>query len=436
MLDRSSQRPTGQRTTPALRRARARKREGAVAVTVVLMFGVILGMMALAIDAGHVYKVRTEAQNAADATALAGAAPINGTEAGITAARAAAVNFAANNRIYSGAAVVAEEDVLFGRWSPLTGVFTELEDDEVTSINAIRVRTTPADVDNPFAGVFGRNETPVAANAIAARGGPPAQCSFPMVVGDCELGIGNPSDERCFRMQNAGTDTAGWSNLGTDGGFGGGNIAALLYSGCTNLIPGCSGFGATATECAGACTSPLVDQEIGTNSGNFFNEGGVSYGGSCPTAGEGEDLRNPCQVIKQILLRNTNPDASEELDDFVNVELDGAMTPVLKGTYFTVKVPMIPATDSEGVCSADFNASGEPVSGFVSVDIYGIKCSNPNPAVVDDEYLAAHETALDDLGCVPPSGDFLLGRMYVEEEDGRGGGGPAGNSSALPRLVQ
>lgn len=67
-----------------------RQQRGAV----MIMFGasifVLFGFMALAIDLGRTYVVRTELQNAADAAALAGAKELNQTAAGV----ANAVNFA------------------------------------------------------------------------------------------------------------------------------------------------------------------------------------------------------------------------------------------------------------------------------------------------------------------------------------------------------
>jgi hypothetical protein len=202
-------------------------------------------------------------------------------------------------------------------------------------------------------------------------------------------------------------------------------------------MPGCPEYNATDTACDGACTSPTVDQYIGTNNGTFFNEGGARYG-TCNPA----HLNNPCEVIKQLLLRQTNPDASEGLSDLVSVAIDGVPTNVLRGTFFEIKVPMIPASlvtvGGTTFCSADFNngSPGERITGYATIDIYGVKCGNPNRAVVDDTYLAANSTDLTTLGCQPPSGDFVLGRMRCEEESGPGGGGNPGDSSTHARLVQ
>src|SRR6185503_12477234 len=101
----------------------------------------------------------------------------------------------------------------------------------------------------------------------------------------------------------------------------------------------------------------------------------------------------PCQVIKQLLLRQTNPDATELAGELVTVSLNGTPTSVLKGTYFEVKVPMIPASlvtrSGKTFCSADYNnaSPGQRITGYATVDVFGVKCSNANKAVVDDGYL-------------------------------------------------
>ncbi|MCE5264195.1 MAG: pilus assembly protein TadG-related protein, partial [Deltaproteobacteria bacterium] len=50
-----------------------RRQSGAAAILVAFLMIVFLGIAALALDIGYLYVVRTELQNAADASALAGA---------------------------------------------------------------------------------------------------------------------------------------------------------------------------------------------------------------------------------------------------------------------------------------------------------------------------------------------------------------------------
>lgn len=77
---------------------------GAVAIMLGLSIFVLFGFMALAIDLGRTYVVRTELQNAADAAALAGAKQLNQTQKGVwdstnpnNSAVGRAINIAAQN---------------------------------------------------------------------------------------------------------------------------------------------------------------------------------------------------------------------------------------------------------------------------------------------------------------------------------------------------
>lgn len=67
-----------------------RARDGGVAIYVALVSMVMMGFGALVVDAGRVYTLQTELQNAADSAALAGAAELDLTATSITRAREAA----------------------------------------------------------------------------------------------------------------------------------------------------------------------------------------------------------------------------------------------------------------------------------------------------------------------------------------------------------
>lgn len=434
------------------RRATRRRREGSVAITIVLLLGVIFGMVGLSLDAGQIYKVRTQAQNAADATALAAAAKLDGTDTGITNARDQAVSFAGNNRVYSGGAVVDPADVVFGRWSPATGVFTEFSEAEVTRINAVRVRITPAEVDNPFMGVFGRDETDVNAIAIASAGGAAAECSSPLVLADCMPAGGEMSGGNCgtcLKFQDATDDTAGWTNLGS-GSVSTGTISDLLKSTYSNLVGGCDDYDDTATECSGACTAPTVDTDVGLYNGNGLNEGGATYGAdNC-----GANLNNPCEVVKEILLREADGELAVDADGNP-IMVDGVQA--LKGKYFTLTVPLFDddhGGDADSECDPQFSGSA-PIEGYTKIDIFSVQCHNaggagggkgkdgeePAPAaketVLDPDYMEAYASELASLSCdTVPSGKHLLGRVYCDSVVGPGGGGMPGRTATRPRLVQ
>lgn len=81
-------------TPVRIRACRARRQRGALIIAFMLMLTSLLGLIGLAFDLGQVYNRRTELQNVADSAALAAAAVLNGSAAGIETAVAAAKTFA------------------------------------------------------------------------------------------------------------------------------------------------------------------------------------------------------------------------------------------------------------------------------------------------------------------------------------------------------
>ena len=79
-------------------RALRSRQRGSVAIVFGLSIVLLLAMSGLVIDLGHLYIVRTELQNAADAAALAGAKDLNQAADGITKAVAKAMAVSAKNK--------------------------------------------------------------------------------------------------------------------------------------------------------------------------------------------------------------------------------------------------------------------------------------------------------------------------------------------------
>lgn len=98
---------------------KAWRQRGAVAVVFGLSIIVLFGFMALVIDLGRTYVVRTELQNAADAAALAGAKQLNQTAAGICCGSGSAVAYAIdiagrNNYQFSIPVSITSADIMVG----------------------------------------------------------------------------------------------------------------------------------------------------------------------------------------------------------------------------------------------------------------------------------------------------------------------------------
>ena len=112
---------------------------GAVAIVVGLTLFVLVGMLGLVLDLGHLYVAKTELQNAADAAALSGAKQIDGTAASIccgsNSAAARAIEAAGKNKFDLGdiSVVISNADLWVSNcpddtcsWSPVSSITTDL----------------------------------------------------------------------------------------------------------------------------------------------------------------------------------------------------------------------------------------------------------------------------------------------------------------------
>jgi putative Flp pilus-assembly TadE/G-like protein len=234
------------------RRARpsGRTPRGATAVLVAIVLVLLLGFLALALDSGHLFSVRGELQNAVDAGALAGALDLDGTPAGLDPAIAAAKDFAARHETDSHVDVVANQ-IELGRWTPpgrdcasYGGVasgqlgprgyqFCRIDARDAVAarrINAVRVQAARAEDAaggggapvflHPFLGASATAD--VAAEAVAARGGPVSQpCPHaPLTIRDDCLEDGGGSlrcgDTYTIGLSAATIDSAGWTTFTSD----------------------------------------------------------------------------------------------------------------------------------------------------------------------------------------------------------------------------
>lgn len=142
------------------------RRSGVAAIFSVVLLVVLLGFTALTVDIGHIYNVRAELQNAADAAAMAGVQMLPDENL----AEKTAQNYANMNHTKHGA-VVGDADVQLGNWDWDGLTFTA----GGTPTNAVHVYTHRSQKNgNPvslfFAPVFGKSSTEVSASATASLG--------------------------------------------------------------------------------------------------------------------------------------------------------------------------------------------------------------------------------------------------------------------------
>jgi Flp pilus assembly protein TadG len=217
----------------AVRRGRRERERGVTAVVVAIVLTVIAGFAALVINVGHMMAIRGQLQGATDSAALAAAVELDGSAEGLTAARAAAVDYAARHATDRGMAVVVRsgEDVIFGEWhfaartfEPLAGATPA----ELARINAVRVlagreeaRGSAMDVTFGGGPVLEQKTADVRAESIAVLGGPSeGECGIPIAFADCLIqpgGEGTPLKcDEPLTFHSDGADGIGWTNLTQD----------------------------------------------------------------------------------------------------------------------------------------------------------------------------------------------------------------------------
>ena len=142
-------------------------RRGAVAVLAAVMFVVLLGMIAFAVDIGYIGLARTQLQTAADSAALAAAGSSGKSEAEIvqTAQDFANANMAAGRHIQ-----LNSNDVKFGSWDASSGTFTPTASGQIGTAVRVTVRTDAAsggETNLFFGRLFGLRSVAQEASAIA-----------------------------------------------------------------------------------------------------------------------------------------------------------------------------------------------------------------------------------------------------------------------------
>jgi Flp pilus assembly protein TadG len=156
-----------------------RREEGAVLALTALMLAVLILCMVLAIDLGHLYLVKCELQQAADAGALAGAGGLfpsspggsNPLPATPDCARALAVCQAtvAANQADGAALQVLSTDVSFGNWDGGAATFNATGCADPHQVNAVKVVVRKDDTANGKAPLFFAGLLPEGLSSIALR---------------------------------------------------------------------------------------------------------------------------------------------------------------------------------------------------------------------------------------------------------------------------
>ena len=140
---------------------------GAVAPLVAVLFVVLMGFVALAVDTGFIFNARGEMQNAVDAGALAGAGAL---EIGDAEAETRARDVTKRNGV-AGATVIDEEIVVtIGYWSGVNLEFSPATGQETVRPNAVRVVANRLNQGLLFAHMIGVSTTDIGREAVGALG--------------------------------------------------------------------------------------------------------------------------------------------------------------------------------------------------------------------------------------------------------------------------
>ena len=250
-----------------------RRQRGVTAVLVAIVLTVILGFLALAMNIGHSRMVRGQLQNACDAAALAGARALDGTAAGVAAARAAAADYAGRHVTDAAVTVGVDPaaDVEVGNWNfslPRETAFTPLAGATVAQLQQMNAVLVRAGRDSSrgnslpvwMGGIVGLGTMNVTSQAVAVGGGPRNNnCPVPIVLPSCAI------------LKNGQYTCGQTMNFTTDGTFSNDNVDTI---GFTSLDPNSSSVSNSDVRNilnAGKCLPVQEGDNIAIQNGADFN---------------------------------------------------------------------------------------------------------------------------------------------------------------------
>ena len=216
-----------------------RPRRGGVIVYTCIVLLVLIGFVGLAIDWGYMTWTAQKLQNAADASALAGAQQVwwSHTDAREAAARFASLNEAGGKAVTLdlNAANDPAGDIVIGHYDRPTKTFTVTTNSQVT--NAVRVvaRRTTGSAGGPlplfFGPIFGKKTSEVARYGIAMALGGPAENSVIAL---------NKTDPKSFYIAGNGYMDLGDGSAQVDSGNGAGAVfqgtSLTFLAGQVNMV--------------------------------------------------------------------------------------------------------------------------------------------------------------------------------------------------------
>ena len=159
------------------------RQRGAVAIVVGITMFVMVGMAGLALDLGHLFVIRTELQNAADACALSAARELNGASDSLLRAENSGITVGQSNFVdfQKTAVSVASSDVTFS--DTLNGAYLSRGGGaSPTTSHYARCSLALTGIEMWFMRLFGIDTRDVGAMAVAGLGGSQSSCALPIGI--------------------------------------------------------------------------------------------------------------------------------------------------------------------------------------------------------------------------------------------------------------
>ncbi|GDX80344.1 hypothetical protein LBMAG42_21550 [Deltaproteobacteria bacterium] len=323
-------------------------------VVVSLIVLVLLAFGALVLDLGYGRTVQAQLQAGTDAAALAGAAELDQSTAGLAAAREAAVEVAALN-IANGDPLVLDAnpsnapdgDVVLGTWSG--GVFTPSSN--AAAVNSVLVRARSTGL-LPFlsGAALGQGPLDAGAHTIARRGAEISASEVPWYLPfglpECLFDSHTPGEilDMTFELNPAGVDNTGWALVeGT-------TSAASLISQLTAMLP-CMREWATTGDVTQVCTQASAGDDLNLSNG---------------------DITSALKRLAELMVSDGIPWATVS-DEALPPRHSGSAIPAAK--YGKVLAGPLPIFDGGSAYCSEAGSWNEwrPVIGFAWVIIYDVR---------------------------------------------------------------
>ncbi len=400
---------------------------GATAIIVAIVLTVLCGFVALSLDVGHLFSVRGELQNGADAAALAGAKRLNGTNkhSELSIARTDAENYARNHptdvydvepqHIELGAVVTNACPPGTAATTPLESGYNfcaipGLTEEDAANINAVRVVTSRTgapggtgggNVPLAFGSFVGKSEQEVRAEAIATLSGPCTEgCpELPIVLrAECLYSGGK------LRCDSDGIGPVYYVGL---------NPAPADTAGLTPFFE--KSICDVLTRDDDTCDKPVPSGEtIEIKNGEKW-ESACHYGCSPKTYNQNLTFEQG-STKNDTICERIRWKADRDCDGSVDLGPDGKPA-------FRAKVPVVQYADAPATCTpgSQYNQQA-PIVGWATAAVVSVRCeaigTSPNQLPLNQEPI----TALCDATTNFSGSTCVAIQLYCNEEDDETGG--------------